>query len=152
MSGYLTGWLAFSVVAAVVQWWLHSRGFLHGMTLVSGATLAATLLIAAGIYQLTPLKEACLARCRSPLGFFLAHWRDGRMGAFTMGLRHGLFCVGCCWALMLLMFVGGAMSVATMAAVCVFVLAERLLPAGPWVSKLPGLAMIGWGAVVLVLN
>lgn len=116
------------------------------MSLGSGVAVAAVLLMAAGAYQLTPLKEACLAGCRSPLGFFLENWREGRAGAFSMGLRHGSFCVGCCWALMLLMFAGGAMSVATMAALCAFVLAERLLPAGPWVSKLPGVAMIAWGA------
>jgi predicted metal-binding membrane protein len=149
-SGYLAGWTAYAVVAAGVQWWLHARGLLHGMMLVGAAPLAATLLIAAGVYQLTPLKNACLARCRSPLGFVLAHWRDGRLGAFVMGLHHGLFCVGCCWMLMALMFVGGAMSVATMGVLCVFILAERLLPAGPWVATLPGLAMIGWGVALLV--
>lgn len=148
--GYLAAWMIFSAAAAALQWWLHARGFLHGMMLIGGTTLAAALLIAAGVYQLTPLKDACLARCRSPLGFFLAHWRDGRSGAFVMGLRHGVFCIGCCWALMLLMFVGGAMSVTTMAVLCVFVLAERLLPAGPWVAKLPGLALIVWGTAVLV--
>jgi predicted metal-binding membrane protein len=148
--GYLAGWSAYAVVAAVLQWWLHARGWLHGMMLAGAAPLSAALLIAAGVYQLTPLKDACLARCRSPLGFFLANWRAGRAGAFAMGLHHGLFCVGCCWILMLLMFVGGAMSVATMAILCVFILAERLLPAGPWVRTIPGLVMIGWGAALVV--
>lgn len=147
--GYLAGWFAYAVLAAALQWWLHSRGLLHGMLLTSGAGLTAAILIGAGIYQLTPLKDACLARCRSPLGFFMQHWRDGRYGAFRMGLQHGLYCVGCCWVLMLLMFAGGAMSVATMAALCVFILAERLMPPGPWVSRLPGLLMITWGALLL---
>lgn len=147
--GYLAGWSAYAAVAALFQWWLHANGWLHGMMLNAGATLTAGILIAAGVYQLTPLKEACLARCRSPMGFFLAHFRPGRLGAFRMGLHHGLFCIGCCWVLMLLMFVGGAMSVVTMALLCMFILAERLLPPGPWVSKLPGVVMIAWGGALL---
>ena len=149
-SGYLAGWSFYSLVAALLQWWLHVRGTLHSHLLVTGAGLAGAILIGAGIYQLTPLKEACLNRCRSPLGFFMEHWREGRFGAFVMGLHHGLYCVGCCWVLMLLMFVGGAMSVATMAALSVFILAERLLPAGPWVAKIPGFVLIGWGGFVLL--
>lgn len=143
--GYLAAWSAFAVVAAALQWWLHSRGWLGGMSLSLGAGFTSSLLILAGSYQLTPWKDACLARCRTPLGFFLEHWRDGRLGALSMGWRHGLFCMGCCWLLMLLMFAGGAMSVVTMAALCIFILAERLLPAGPWVSRLPGLALIVLG-------
>lgn len=148
--GYLAGWLIFAGVAAVLQWWLHGSGWLHGHLLETGALGAGLLLVAAGLYQLTPLKEACLAHCRSPMGFLMAHWHDGRMGAFRMGLEHGVFCLGCCWVLMLLMFAGGAMSVAVMAALSVFILAERLLPAGPWVSRMPGFAMIaagGWLAL-----
>jgi predicted metal-binding membrane protein len=150
--GYLGGWSAYALSAAALQWWLHARGWLHGMMLTGAAPLSAALLIAAGVYQLTPLKDACLARCRSPLGFFLANWRPGRAGAFAMGLHHGLFCIGCCWSLMLLMFVGGAMSVATMAVLCAFVLAERLLPAGPWVRTIPGIVLIGWGAALAVAS
>ena len=149
-SGYLAGWSLYSIVAALLQWWLHMRGTLHGHMLVTGASLAGAILIGAGIYQPTPLKEACLTRCRSPLGFFMEHWRDGRVGAFAMGLHHGLYCVGCCWVLMLLMFAGGTMSVATMAPLSVFILAERLLPAGPWVAKIPGVVLIGWGGFVLL--
>ena len=148
-SGYLAGWSFYSVIAALLQWGLHVRGALHGHLLVTSAGLAGSILIAAGIYQLTPLKEACLNRCRSPFGFFMEHWREGRVGAFVMGLHHGLYCVGCCWMLMLLMFAGGTMSVATMAALSVFILAERLLSAGPWVSKLPGVVLMGWGGFVL---
>ncbi|MGR8921601.1 MAG: DUF2182 domain-containing protein [Gammaproteobacteria bacterium] len=147
-SGYLVAWAGFSVVAAALQWWLHAGGMLHGMELATAGRLTAAVLVAAGVYQLTPLKEACLARCRGPMGFFLEHWRDGRLGALRMGLGHGLYCMGCCWALMLLMFAGGAMSVITMAALSVFILAERVLPAGPWVTRLPGFALIGWGAVL----
>lgn len=145
-SGYLAGWAVFSIAAALLQWWMHRSGWLHGMMLVAGAPLGGGLLIAAGLYQLTPFKEACLSHCRSPLGYFLEHWRAGLGGSFAMGLAHGLFCIGCCWVLMVLMFVGGAMSVLTMMVLAVFILAERLLPSGPWVARLPGLAMIAGGA------
>jgi len=109
---------------------------------------AGQLDTAAGIWQLTPFKAACLAHCRGPLGFFLKYGRAGRWGAFVMGLHHGTYCIGCCWMLMVLMFAGGTMSVATMAAVALFVLAERLLPGGQWVTWLPGSALIAIGAVL----
>ena len=147
-GGYLAGWSAFAVVAALLQWVMHASGVLHGHALAADARLAAGLLVLAGVYQLTPFKAACLARCRGPLSFFMEHWREGRAGAFAMGLRHGLYCIGCCWMLMLLMFAGGTMSVATMAALSIFILAERVLPAGPWVSRLPGLCLMAFGAVV----
>ncbi|MGB1881089.1 MAG: DUF2182 domain-containing protein [Gammaproteobacteria bacterium] len=149
-SGYLAGWVLFSFAAAALQWLLHERGVLHGMALATTAHVAGGLLVAAGLYQLTPLKEACLAHCRSPLGYFMAHWRDGLGGALQMGLRHGLFCIGCCWVLMLLMFAGGAMSVMTMLALSVFILAERLLPAGPWAARLPGVGMLICGIVLVM--
>jgi predicted metal-binding membrane protein len=101
------------------------------------------LLIAAGVYQLTPLKRACLARCQSPLGFVLSQWREGPGGAVVMGLRHGAFCVGCCWLLMALLFVAGVMNLFWVAAIAAFVLAEKLVP----------LAAVSWGAgVVLVAS
>ena len=131
--------------AAAVQWWLHARGVLHGMDLATAPRVSGVLLIAAGLYQLTPFKSACLAHCRGPLGFFLEHWRPGLGGAFVMGARHGTFCLGCCWVLMVLMFAGGAMSVPTMAALSVFILAERLLPPGPWVARAPGLVLVMLG-------
>jgi predicted metal-binding membrane protein len=147
-SGYLAGWSAFSIAAGGLQWILHSAGILRGMSLAASAQVAGGLLIAAGTYQFTPLKEACLSHCRSPFGYFMGHWRDGLGGAFTMGFGHGLFCIGCCWALMLLMFAGGAMSVLTMAALSGFILAERLLPAGPWAARIPGVALVVAGVVV----
>ena len=147
--GYLLGWSLFGVVAALVQLWLHAHGVLGGDRLAVGAVGAGLLLLAAGAYQLTPWKTACLRHCRSPAGFFLQHWSPGARGAVAMGLRHGLYCVGCCWVLMLLMFVGGTMSVLTMAVLCGFILAERLLPDGPWVSRIPGTAMIVSGVLLL---
>ena len=149
-GGYLLAWCMFSVVAATLQWSLHGVGQLHGDLLSVRPLLAASILILAGAYQLTPMKEACLNRCRSPIGFFLANWRSGRLGAIRMGLQHGLFCIGCCWMLMLLMFVGGAMSVVTMALLSIFILAERVLPSGPWVSWMPGVVLIAWGGYIAI--
>jgi predicted metal-binding membrane protein len=149
-SGYLLVWSFFAVIGAGLQWGLHISGDLRGHLLEVGPLTAAGILVAAGVYQLTPFKEACLARCRSPMGFFVEHWQDGRYGAIAMGLRHGLYCLGCCWMLMLLMFVGGAMSVSTMAVLSIFILTERLLPAGPWVSRLPAFVLLVWGVTLMV--
>lgn len=147
-AGYLASWSAFALLAAVAQWCLHGLGFLHGAALATSQQVAGAILIAAGLWQLTPLKAVCLAHCRGPMGFFLAHWRAGRRGAVAMGLHHGLYCIGCCWMLMALMFAGGAMSVATMAALAVFILAERVLPGGKWATCLPGLSLIVCGGVL----
>ncbi len=147
-AGYLTAWALFALVATALQWALHRAALLHTDALAIGRPLAGAILIVAGLYQLTPLKEACLAHCRTPMGFLLSHWRDGPGGAFRMGLRHGGSCLGCCWALMLLMFVAGVMSVTAMAVLSVFVLAERLLP-GRWAAQVPGAALLGWGVWTL---
>lgn len=148
-AGYLASWSGFALLVAFAQWGLHSQGYLHGMRLAVSQHVAGAILVAAGLWQLTPLKAACLAHCRGPMGFFLAHRRAGRWGAVAMGLHHGLYCIGCCWMLMALMFAGGAMSVATMAALALFIVAERLLPGGPWVTRLPGLGLIVFGAILL---
>jgi predicted metal-binding membrane protein len=148
-AGYLFVWLVFAVVATMLQWALHRAALLHTHALAAGPVLAGLLLVLAGLYQLTPYKGACLARCQAPIAFLLGHWEDGRGGALRMGARHGLYCLGCCWALMLLMFAGGVMSLTAMAVLSAFVLAERLLPAGPWVAKLPGIALVVWGAFTL---
>jgi predicted metal-binding membrane protein len=144
-GGYLLVWATFALPATLVQFALHRAALLHGMELAAGAALAGVLLIAAGVYQLTPLKTACLAHCQSPLGFLLGRWRDGALGALRMGMEHGAYCLGCCWVLMLLMFAWGVMSAAAMAALTVFIVAERSLPAGPWSAKIPGAALIAWG-------
>jgi len=149
-GGYLLGWSLFGVLAALLQLGLHARGLLEGHLLAAPPRWAGILLLGAGVYQLTPWKEACLRHCRSPIGFFLEHWSPGAWGAVGMGLHHGLYCVGCCWVLMLLMFVGGAMSVPTMAVLCGFILAERMLPPGPWVARIPGAALIVWGVALVV--
>ena len=146
--GYLASWVLFSVIAAAIQWWLHGSGLLGGDLLVIAKPYAAAILVATGLYQLTPFKNACLERCRSPMGYFLQHFKHGSLGAFQMGFSHGLFCIGCCWMLMALMFVGGAMSVLTMAVLSVFIVLERILPPGPWVSRIPGFLLIAAGIYV----
>lgn len=147
-SGYLGVWCGFGLLAALLQWVLHRSGWLFGEGLALAPALGGGVLVAAGVYQLTPFKDVCLRHCRSPLGFVLEHWRPGAGGAFQMGARHGAYCVGCCWMLMLLMFAGGAMSVLAMAAISVFILLERVLPEGPWVTRAPGFALLLLGLVV----
>ena len=150
-GGYLLVWFAFSLGVALLQWSLHRSALLTGHALVAAPVLGGLLLVAGGFYQLTPYKTACLAHCQSPLGFLLSHWRDGARGALRMGTVHGLYCLGCCWLLMLLMFAYGVMSAAAMAVLTLFILAERVLPAGPWSAKLPGFALVAWGAWTLAL-
>jgi len=114
----------------------------------SSARLGGAILIAAGVYQLTPFKGACLTHCRSPLGFLMSHWRGGTAGALRMGIAHGTYCVGCCWALMGVLFVVGVMNLAWVAALTVFVLVEKIGPAGAIVARAAGLVMIAAGALV----
>jgi predicted metal-binding membrane protein len=107
--------------------------------------------VAAGAYQLTPLKRRCLTRCRTPLSFMLSYWRDGRRGAVRMGLRHGLFCLGCCWVLFLVLLPLGVMNVAAMVAVAALVLAEKVLPAGERVAVATAVALVGYGLLALAM-
>lgn len=148
VAGYLGAWSLFGCALSAVQWLLHRASLLHGMLLQAGPTLAAGLLIVAGLYQFTPVKRACLRHCQSPLAFLLNHWRTGRWGAFRMGATHGSYCLGCCWALMLLMFVGGVMSVVAMALLAATMLLERVLPAGPWSYALPGAVLLAAGVAL----
>jgi len=150
-AGYLLVWGGFSVTAAALQAFLQERMLLSSNLATTGAWLGAGVLALAGVYQLTPLKNACLIRCQSPLGFLLGQWRDGVRGALVMGVRHGAFCLGCCWALMALLFVGGVMNLAWVAALAVFVLAEKTLARGAWLSRVSGVALIAW-AVWLVAH
>ncbi len=147
-TGYLGAWLLFALPATLLQWGLHRAALLQTDALATGRPIAGMILLVAGLYQLTPLKTACLSHCRTPMGFLVSHWRDGASGAFRMGLRHGGYCLGCCWALMLLMFVAGVMSVAAMAVLSLFILGERLLP-GRWAAQVPGVALLAWGAWTL---
>jgi predicted metal-binding membrane protein len=147
-SGYLLVWTAFSVGAALAQWALHQAATLSPAMTTSSARLGGVILISAGVYQLTPLKGTCLTHCRSPLGFLMTHWRDGTAGALRMGTEHGAYCLGCCWALMCVLFVVGVMNLVWVAAMTIFVLLEKIGPAGALVTRVAGVAMIGSGVFV----
>ncbi|WP_019140163.1 DUF2182 domain-containing protein [Noviherbaspirillum massiliense] len=148
-AGYVAVWTVFSLAAVALQFALERLALLSSMMELTSILLAALLLIAAGIYQWTPLKQACLRRCRSPLEFVLTQWREGRRGAFLMGVRHGAYCLGCCWMLMLLLFVGGIMNLAWIAGLAAFVLVEKLAPAGHWAGRVAGMLLVGWGLAIL---
>lgn len=149
-AGYLVVWTVFSVGATAVQRVLAAALVITPMMKVSSPLPGATLLLLAGVYQLTPLKFACLRECQSPLGFLMSRWRSGFSGAFRMGVQHGAYCVGCCWALMLLLFVGGVMNLIVIAALTVFVGFEKLTPYGAHGARISGslLVMAGlWMAI-----
>ena len=148
-SAYLVVWACFSVVAVAVQWGLEAMTLLSPMLVSASPFLGGGLLLAAGIYQLTPIKQACLKHCRSPLQFVLSHWRKGRRGAFRMGIEHGAYCVGCCWFLMGLLFFGGVMNLYWIAGLAVFVLIEKTIPAGHWFSYGVGVLLILLGTFVI---
>ncbi|MSR15355.1 MAG: DUF2182 domain-containing protein [Gammaproteobacteria bacterium] len=150
-SSYLVVWCLLGGIMALLQWGLQRSDLLHPHLLEVGPIFAAWLAIGAGIYQGTALKARCLSHCQSPVGFLMSHWKPGAVGALRMGIAHGVYCVGCCWALMLLMFAGGVMSVGVMLAVSGFILLERLLPARLWATKLPSVLLIGWGVFKLVV-
>ena len=147
--GYVIMWAAFSAIATGAQWGLEASGLLSGIMVGTSAVLGAGLLIAAGVWQLTPWKNACLRHCRSPIGFLSAHWRPGRTGAFKMGLVHGAFCLGCCWFLMALLFYGGVMNLYWIIGLALYILIEKLLPAGARIGQLTGVILIAWGAMLL---
>jgi predicted metal-binding membrane protein len=147
--GYLVVWTIYSVAAAVAQTALHATALLSPAMAATSPLLAGGLLIAAGVFQWTPLKAACLATCRSPLSFLMTGWREGRGGAFVMGLGHGLYCLGCCWALMALLFVAGVMNVLWVAAIAVVVLVEKVVPRGDLVGRIAGLGLVAAGVLLV---
>lgn len=149
VAGYLLAWGGYSVLATITQGMLERAALLTPMMTSASPWLGGLLFVAAGIYQLTPLKYACLAHCRSPFDFVLNRWRDGAWGALRMGLAHGLFCLGCCWAVMALLFVGGVMNLIWVAALAAFVLAEKLLPMGARMARAGGVLMMLWGAFLM---
>jgi predicted metal-binding membrane protein len=150
VAGYLLVWTAFSVVAAMAQVLLHDAALLSPMMASTSTALGAGLLIVAGVYQWTPLKNLCLTRCRTPIGFLTSEWREGRSGAFVMGIRHGAYCLGCCWALMALLFVAGVMNLLWIAVLAALVLAEKALPAGNWIGRAAGVAFVAAGVWMLL--
>jgi predicted metal-binding membrane protein len=146
---YLLVWTVYAAAAATAQWKLHRLTLLSPAMASASPILAGGLLIAAGLYQWMPLKGACLSHCRSPLGFFSTEWREGARGALLMGMRHGSFCVGCCWLLMALLFVAGVMNLVWVAAIAGFVLLEKLVRGGETLGRVAGVALVCWGVWIL---
>ena len=146
VAGYVLAWGAFSLAATGLQWGLERAALLTPMMRTSSSLLGGLLFVAVGLYQLTPLKHACLRRCRSPLAFVLERWHDGTAGALRMGVEHGAYCLGCCALLMTLLFVGGVMNLLWVAAIAAWVLLEKVLPAGEALARGAGLAAMAFGA------
>lgn len=151
IHGYLLAWFGFGAAAALAQWGLEHAGMLTPvMGEVKSPAVAGAVLIGAGVFQLSPLKLMCLSKCRSPLSFLMTKWRDGSRGALRMGLEHGSHCLGCCWALMLVMFVVGVMNLVWMAVLTVVMLAEKVAPRGDLIARASGVALIALGIARIV--
>lgn len=152
LAGYLLAWLGFSLAAAALQWALERTGLVSASTLGSlSRWLSAAVLIGAGLYQLSPLQKVCLDHCRSPAAFLARHWRPRAAGAVRLGVLHGAFCVGCCWMLMALLFVGGIMNLAWIGALTVLVMAEKVLPGGRWMAGAGAVVLLVWGLATLTV-
>jgi predicted metal-binding membrane protein len=147
--GYVIVWCGFSACAAVAQWALHQAAMLSPAMAASSPTVGGAILVTAGAYQLTPIKVACLTQCRSTLGYLMTRWRDGITGALRMGLGHGMYCLGCCWGLMSVLFVVGVMNLVWVAALTGFVLLEKMGPAGVVVARTTGAIMILAGILLV---
>jgi predicted metal-binding membrane protein len=150
VGAYVLAWSGFSLLAAGAHWGLQAAGLVSSMAASASPALTAGLLVGAGVFQLTPLKNACLVRCRSPAAFLMSHWRGGAAGGFRMGLAHGAFCVGCCWALMALLFAVGVMNLPFVALLSLGVAVEKLAPGGVWIARAIGAGLIIAGGLVLL--
>jgi predicted metal-binding membrane protein len=149
LSGYLLVWAGFSLAATVAQVGLSLSFLLSPMMASASPVFGGLLLLVAGAFQLSPLKSVCLRHCRTPMGFITNDWREGRRGALLMGLHHGAYCLGCCWALMGLLFLLGVMNLLWIAALAAFVLVEKVVPAGEWVGRAAGIGLLTWGVWLL---
>lgn len=149
LSGYIFIWTIFSAVATLVQWFLHRMALLSPMLESTSDLLGGLILIGAGIYQWTSLKNVCLAHCRSPLDFLMHEWQEGISGAFLMGVKHGIYCVGCCWILMGLLFVAGVMNLLWVAIIAGFILIEKVVRGGVWIGKIAGMILVAFGILIL---
>jgi predicted metal-binding membrane protein len=149
LGGYLLIWAGFSLVAILAQWGLERAGLLSMAMASTSAVFGGVILLAAGLYQFTPVKNACLRYCQSPVLFLSRYWRPGAGGALRMGLRHGTYCLGCCWFLMALLFVSGVMNLVWVAGIAVYVAFEKLPPPGNRLSRAAGVALIVSGTIVL---
>jgi len=151
-AGYIIIWIGFSAVATGLQWGLEQAALLSPLMVSTSSVFAAIVLIVTAVYQWTPYKDACLARCRSPVWFLSTYWRNGAAGAFRMGLSHGSYCLGCCWSLMMLLFVGGVMNLLCVAAITAFVLIEKVIPRGRDIGRAGSVLLGLTGVALLVAN
>ena len=151
VAGYIVAWAAFSLSVTALQWGFEQFALLSPMMASANPLFGGGLLIAAGAYQWTPLKDHCLGNCRAPMAFLTTSWRHGRIGAFRMGLEQGLYCVGCCWVLMGLLFFGGVMNLLWIAAITAFVLLEKFAPMGIQAGRFSGFLLIVSGLLVIGL-
>lgn len=151
-SGYILVWTVFSLAISVLQLLLQELALLTSMMASASPELSAAILVCAGVYQWSPLKKACLRKCQNPMEFFITRWRPGAHGAFRMGVEHGMYCVGCCWMLMALLFVAGVMNLLWIALIAGFVLAEKVLPASRITSAIASIALVLSGLVLLVTS
>jgi predicted metal-binding membrane protein len=152
VAGYLLVWVGFSLFATALNWVLHASGQLSSMMGHTPPIVGGAILVAAGVFQWTPLKAVCLEHCRSPMGFLMVYWREGTGGAMKMGLHHGAYCLGCCWMLMVLLFVLGVMNLPWVAVLTVFILAEKVLPGGTWLSRILGGLLVIWGGRLIFVG
>jgi predicted metal-binding membrane protein len=151
LTGYLAAWTAFSLLATILQWALQQISWLNPMMIITNKILGSVILITAGIFQFTSLKQQCLHYCQTPIDFIHQKWKDGRSGAFKMGLQNGVFCLGCCWLLMVLLFVSGIMNLLWIALISFFVLIEKILPGAKWISYVAGIGLIIYGIISLAV-
>ncbi|HEY8036461.1 MAG TPA: DUF2182 domain-containing protein [Methylobacter sp.] len=151
ISAYLGVWLLFSSTLTLLQWQMHTLAWLSPMMNNENAISAAGILFLAGFYQFMPIKNSCLVHCKTPMGFLLNEWQDGAAGAFNMGMKHGAYCVGCCWAQMLIMFVVGVMNLLGMALITLLVISEKSMPLqSKFICQTVGVAFLAWGVFLLI--
>lgn len=150
VSSYITLWIAFSLFATIVQWFLHHFALLSDGLRIISPSISGLLLISAGVYQFTSVKYACLKNCQSPLGFIWGNWRYGKQGALSMGLKHGLYCIGCCWVLMILLFLVGIMNILWIAVISIFIFIEKIIARGRLLSYFSGSILVLWGLWLLI--
>lgn len=150
VAGYLLAWGGYSAAATAAQWGLEQAALLSPMMVATSPLFGGALLVGAGVYQFTPLKHACLNHCRSPFAFLLNRWRDGTGGALAMGVENGLYCLGCCWVAMALLFVFGVMNLLWVAALTALVLVEKTVPGGERLARIAGAAMVAAGLTMAV--
>jgi predicted metal-binding membrane protein len=149
-AGYFLVWAAFSLAATSLQWLLQQITLLNPEMKTTNKILGSVILIATGMFQFTPLKQTCLRYCRSPLEFVHRNWKEGKRGALRMGVENGFYCVGCCWMLMVLLFVAGIMNLLWVAIITLFVLIEKIIPQRKWIPYLAGFMLIGYGVFLLI--